>query len=158
VTSLLATEGNAAPSPFLLGDGAVAYLAGIFDGEGHLAVTSGGIGLKVIVLDEVLIDWLVEHFGGRKTVQRAQGNQPRQCFQWWEGRMARVVELLEAMRPWLVIKGQEADAALAYNRYRMDGPKPHPSQPDYVERTAERLRLKDAIVAARRQRYTDYDA
>jgi hypothetical protein len=107
-------------------DGAVmseklAYLAGLFDGEGCVVFTrngpellSGGLQVSVTNTDLDLLERFTTQFGGRIRLNRALRRRPgayRTTFAWvvCGGNAARV---LETLRPFLVAKAPQADLAL----------------------------------------------
>lgn len=143
-----------------------AYLAGILDGEGHFQGSdrSHGQGLRVAVIDEVLIEWLCENFPGtnryRGTVTKA-GNQ---VFVWFAESRPIVLALLDGVMPYLVIKRKEAEAMKALlehlqNRPTYEIPTSRVSDPERARRREVRAThrtqaksLRSAIVQARRLR------
>lgn len=90
----------------------VTYIAGILDGEGSVGVTfaPGGRYLKFRVdigqADRRLIDWLQPRIGGAVYLDRRSGV--------WHLTLSKRqgVALLEAVRPFLIVKGEQADAFL----------------------------------------------
>jgi hypothetical protein len=98
-----------------------AYLAGIMDGEGQVALrrikTSGGIYVEIAVTNsnQQVMEWLVQTTGvGRIAVHRAEGFKGHAWKQTWLWRVSsgRAASVLAAIRPYLIIKAQRADLAL----------------------------------------------
>jgi hypothetical protein len=108
--------------PFVLG-----YLAGIIDGEGCIYIrphykkqkgsTNPSLNSKVAIgnTDVRLMLWLVENIGG--TFHQKHGKH--QSMRHWKPAHDWIVngnnaaQLLKAIRPYMVIKGEQADVLLA---------------------------------------------
>ena len=104
------------------------YIAGLLDGEGHITVIHTftkrrkngkrypqySLQLRISNTDERMIAWLNEKLGqwGRPINWVLRGNR-RRCYQ-WIGIGARATSLIKAIRPYLVIKGEQADIALEW--------------------------------------------
>ncbi len=117
-----------------------AYVAGILDGEAHVAIKrvrrkaghSHWAGVTVKMVDEDLVRWLHRTFGGSVTRVRARTPRHRPSFQWTlTGRAA--VALLQAVAPYLRIKRLHAALISEF----------------YARRTASGVRLSDAERALR---------
>lgn len=94
----------------------LSYLAGILDGEGHIAVEQFTVRLEngrtkkkrrfvlvVKMTSENLIDWLHENFGGLKSFHRSKN--PRWKDQWrWRLSGGKARALYERVQPLLKIK------------------------------------------------------
>lgn len=101
-----------------------AYLAALVDGEGTIGIyTSRGIRslspsfyvqITVVNTSTVLMDWLVQNIGGRVDVRRDSKSRPANHKQpyGWRVHGANADVLIRAIRPYLVIKTQQADLAL----------------------------------------------
>jgi len=95
------------------------YAAGIIDGEGSFSIkrASGGrpyhsMAIRVSTCDRVLADWLVYHFGGYISVTPASVDRST-LFKWTlPTRASRL--FIEAIRPYLVIKGPQAEVGLSF--------------------------------------------
>ena len=101
----------------------LAYIAGLFDGEGCVFLTKRyvrrAIALRINVTntDETIIRWLFE-----KTAIGIVGSDPRKRHGrwkpvwWWTiGRSDHATKFLSAIRPFLKIKHKQADLALSAN-------------------------------------------
>jgi hypothetical protein len=94
-----------------------AYLAGLIDGEGSIYATKEGIVLSVTMTSQPVIAWLGLHFRGK--VYASRRNPPRRDV--WSWRLMRGTDLLavlEHARPFMRVRGQQADLALEYLRAR----------------------------------------
>jgi hypothetical protein len=109
----------------------LAYCAGFFDGEGHICIaySKAKIGgspkskyarysLRVAATQcsGPVIQWMKDNFGGR--VYYSVGKRSYddgQYGRWnWELSSARAATFLAAIRPWLIVKAEEADLALKF--------------------------------------------
>lgn len=98
-----------------------AYCAAIIDGEGCVAITRSSRGnaprlvVAVVNTSEALIRWMQERFGGRinevRRKRRTRGERPT-----WDWRLHNqaAADFLDQVRPYLVIKGDQADLAIQY--------------------------------------------
>lgn len=93
----------------------VAYIAGIFDGEGCIKKRNKGrrgYDLRIANTCRDLHDWLVQVVGGI-VHYRTQKAGYKQCGFWILHRRIAVVAFLMRLRPYLIVKAKEVDAALA---------------------------------------------
>jgi len=99
---------------------ALAYIAGIVDGEGNIFSRSRpGRRLQVVVdvtnTDKSLIDWLTG-FGGRfhRNICRNSTNHfgKKEVYRWIVSRRRDVTLLLKAILPYLIIKREDANKTL----------------------------------------------
>lgn len=89
------------------------YLAGIVDGEGCIRVNNAPR-LHITNTSQILIEWLVDRFGGYVWVQQTSfvdNNKPR--FQ-WEVSARQCEAILQQIVPFLVIKKLQAQLVLDY--------------------------------------------
>lgn len=99
----------------------LAYLAGIIDGEGcvSLQVRKGRYVTPTIQItntDRRLTDWLLDHIDGGSVYRRPgykEGHKPTYLWR-CAGRIARGV--LGDVRPFLLLKGEQADVVLSLDR------------------------------------------
>jgi len=94
----------------------LAYAAGFFDGEGHIAIHRNCRGQSVRYYVQCMVSQgtvdvlavLAAHFGGN--VRKAKSpSGPR----WdWQITTAQAAAFLRAIRPYLIVKAAEADVAL----------------------------------------------
>lgn len=101
----------------------LAYLAGIIDGEGSVGLYSKqtskadqhSISLRVCVTNtsRTLIDWLMTttNLGSVRELTKTAFTK-RQAWG-WSVCSRQAVELLRLVRPWLIVKGPQADIVLA---------------------------------------------
>lgn len=99
----------------------LAYMAGIMDGEGCFIIGAYAKNpktgtphfhttMQVSSTDEILIDWIVENFGGKKsfyTAKQTPINSRRAVYR-WTGHSDRVKHMCEVLMPYLVIKKDQA--------------------------------------------------
>jgi hypothetical protein len=103
----------------------LAYLAGLFDGEGSISVVGPShTQLRIGMTDKEVIDWVAQ-FGGSvyrdRRSTKAGGLQPRRdCWTWTLFRRYDVIALLEAMVPYMKLESKRAKAIEAIARF------PHP--------------------------------
>jgi len=97
----------------------LAYAAGIMDGEGCIRInwsirSGAGFSLTACVSNTKvrLVDWLERHFGGSITVAPRDGN--RQPLYKWNLYGAHAASFLRSVYPYLQIKKEEAECALAF--------------------------------------------
>jgi hypothetical protein len=131
-----------------LGSGEWAYLAGVIDGEGSIMLRHHPPRaeskhrweyweptMRVFNSDRRLMDWLTEHFGGGVSLARNNREQQKDCWI-WSARTREIAELLTGLRPFLLLKAEQADVVLEYYAtYRHMGRRGHP--PALVERRRE---------------------
>jgi len=100
----------------------LAYLAGIMDGEGCFVIGCYAFSkktgvphfhttMRVTSTDKILIDWLVENFGGKcssYTPAQTAKNSRRTPY-CWVIHSERVKHLCEVMLPYLIIKKDQAE-------------------------------------------------
>jgi hypothetical protein len=96
-----------------------AYIAGIVDGEGCITKHNTqnsvhGYMLAVAQKDVRLLDWLTNTLGvGRRATRQASG-----VSVWNVTGQRAVHDTLVGIRPYLIVKGEQADIAIAYIRAR----------------------------------------
>jgi hypothetical protein len=95
------------------------YLAGMIDGEGCITIMSRGqdqapvAAVIVVNTDTRLMAWLKSTFGGNVRRQAKAVGKHKQAWQWRI--LARQAEtVLVEIRPFLKLKGDQTDVALAY--------------------------------------------
>lgn len=100
------------------------FLAGLFDGEGSFSIShqqgrngkdSTGLFVRIPNTSVKLMEWLVQHFGGKYYLVRTKpGYKPN--YEWSpKGRQNRE-QLLLGILPYLVIKDEQCKVALEYLR------------------------------------------
>lgn len=86
----------------------LSYLAGLVDGEGHVAFSSSGVDKKRFVIevkmtDESVIDWLHSNFKGTKYFKPS--SNPKWKHQWrWRIQGQDAKDLYIQLKPLLKIK------------------------------------------------------
>lgn len=91
-----------------------AYIAGLIDGEGTISLPSGRkpVQLSIANTHRPLIDWLLSTVGGGCSKNTsAIAREP--CWQWYLYAARDVAAMIQMTRPFLIIKAERADAALA---------------------------------------------
>jgi hypothetical protein len=137
----------------------IAYLAGVFDGEGMVAIKSQRRGVwrntayelvtEISNSSPKLIDWILDHFGGYVRLQPKESGRPH--WKWTRsGEKAR--QLLECLLPYLTEKADQARVGIEFQRRQHDemknriyvsgrrGPVPRtPEQMAYKEEAKQQL-------------------
>lgn len=100
-----------------------AYLAGLVDGEGCLAVRTraGGytqVSVEICMTSKKVLDWVKENFGG--TVYRAleARENRRQPWHWKINKATTSMQICERIRPFLNLKWPEATAIIILGKLR----------------------------------------
>lgn len=100
----------------------LAYIAGIFDGEGCINFTSqkGFAYPRVIVAntDYRIIQHFSKCFGGAIVKLKKTNDKWKDSWQWiltWSS----AIDFLEQIHPWLIIKRQQAELVFAYDAIRL---------------------------------------
>jgi hypothetical protein len=95
--------------------GVLGYVAGIIDGEGSILRTNTGHWqVKVGMTDEPVMRWL-HALGGTLAYQsREREVNRRPVWTWQVSRRRDVVVLLQALMPYLIVKQEKAELALAW--------------------------------------------
>ena len=94
------------------------YTAGIIDGEGSIGMdkhrhwSTFTPRVSVGNTDPTLIDWLLDTFGGK--VEIAQQNKRWKISFRWELNGYASVPFIKEIRPYLKLKGRQADLILAF--------------------------------------------
>lgn len=102
-------------------DAELAYIAGIFDGEGciNFSTQKGTVYVRVIVsnTDYRIIQHLSTSFGGAIVKLKKVNEKWKDSWQWilaWSA----AVDFLEQISPWLIIKQHQAQVVFAYDAIR----------------------------------------
>lgn len=94
---------------------ALAYLAGIIDGEGSISTLSHSRqrrwSVTIANTSDPLIEWLWA-FGGTLSLRRASTFSQKPCWMWTVTAWRDTLYLLEQVRPYLRIKADRADEAI----------------------------------------------
>lgn len=93
-----------------------AYMAGLIDGEGALIIEFNDNNrvrpsfyprISMSQKDRRLLDWVTKNFGGRIDIHTGNG-----CYQ-WQCSVDRILSILEACLPYLIIKKRKATILIA---------------------------------------------
>lgn len=107
------------------------YFAGFFDGEGSILIytrkspmTNGaltpGQNLRITITNthEGVIRWVHATFGGNVWTYRRMPPGPRRSRAWkWTAGSTLAVHILRAMLPYLIVKREQAEVALAFQEH-----------------------------------------
>lgn len=125
------------------------YLAGFFDGEGSIGLYRNGQGhgstLRVQItqncspLADALLEAIKENWGGSLSLMNRDRKRPAWSYQ---ASSSKGVQFLRDMRPYLILKAEQADIALAWwdqkpERTRGAAGRFEPPTPEAVALTAE---------------------
>ena len=154
-------------------DTTIAYVAGLFDGEGCIGIwrSKGPIykwskspvyrlTIAIASTHKDVIYWLADLFEGtRYRRQKAAINNPKWANSWtWCATNTRALNILVALKPYLRLKSAEAQIAIDFyanciNNRRSGGANGNPAL------TEEELQLRDSYVLAMhnaKSSYKDY--
>ena len=95
------------PSPEKL-----AYIAGLVDGEGSIAIKKDQAQVMVYNCFEPVMIWLKENVGGNYRVAHRNGRTPNYC--WNIGGAKNVYFFLQALRPYIIIKSAQLETVYNY--------------------------------------------
>lgn len=98
----------------------IAYLAGVVDSDGYIGITKAkpypgntknpqySLTVNVTNTSKVMMDWLVENFGGRVYNRKMPTDANwKQCYN-WVVMFQNAREVLELIEPYLVVKRKQA--------------------------------------------------
>ena len=99
-----------------------AYFAGFFDGEGCISLVRGGptIAVAVVQVDRAPLDLLSSTYGGKVNLHGKPAKESHQQAYRWQVYGSRARVFLEDVRPYLIVKAEKTDEALA-----MRDPRPY---------------------------------
>jgi len=123
----------------------LAYTAGIIDGEGSIQITRtkrkdsyNGVALEMRVLvgntKEWLCQWLKMQFGGSVSVWKSQKPNWNPCYV-WQLRGQKASEFLGTIKPFLQLKGEQADLAIQFEKGKNESS-------TYILREAQRILMR----------------
>lgn len=98
----------------------IAYLAGFFDGEGHIRITKhstrGSYMLQVSCVQATRypLDLFLTMYGGTLAKRFANYKGMKKALYTWQASSAKAEKFLKDVRPYLRCKGDEADLALSF--------------------------------------------
>jgi len=96
-----------------------AYMAGIIDGEGCFSIFKLGKDYKtrqrdylaakltIVNTDKPMLDWIVEHFGGKYRAKKGTSKSPKTCF-YWHAHGERLDYILDKCMPFFTAKLERA--------------------------------------------------
>lgn len=111
------------PAPQISDDPShLAYAAGIVDGEGSIGIRYlhkvgvkekkyHGLNVRVTSTAPELINWLKEHFGGSVTIRTRSNALNQAAYSNWYLLSRHADAFLKAIRPYMIVKGPQADLA-----------------------------------------------
>lgn len=111
--------------PFSIPDdpAAIAYAAGLLDGEGYVGINTAfdrkasktlsyGVRVQITNTNAALMTWLLDHFGGHVAQDKNRRAGWKDAYRWTvNGRNAG--QLLSALLPYLVIKREQANVGIS---------------------------------------------
>ena len=139
------------------------YLAGLFDGEGTVCISTSHnrnnttifqMNVKVANTKLELMQWLITNFGGYYSVSNAKSDTKKRYstqYAWMPKGKKNRIEVLERMLPYLVIKKQQALIGLEFERVYegrngcQPGLKLTTDNPIYIESHVKRTELRDQL-------------
>lgn len=135
----------------------LAYIAGLFDGEGCIWIKSqrspkGWLchhaGVEIVNTAESVLHWIVQQVGGGSVheLRRYNANAKRCYTVRWYGKNAEA--LMGALLPYLRIKRREAEIFLAFREQgrRVSGRHLSPSVVAFRQECAEELRRAKTLI------------
>ena len=103
----------------------LAYVAGIFDGEGCICLRSSKrrsytLDVSIVNTNEWLMQWLKFAFGGNCYSMQYKSNEERNWKPCWRWALAsnKAMNFLELIHPYLRLKKPQADIAIKFQRAR----------------------------------------
>lgn len=114
----------------LSGPLSIAYVAGLFDGEGSVEIRRAEhyrnpdvaplhtLRMAIGSTNREVITRLHEQFGGTVYEDKSRVARGHKCYWRWRLSATPTADLLEAMLPHLVIKREQASLAVEYQRHR----------------------------------------
>ena len=103
----------------LKGKTALAYTAGVIDGEGSISIIDKQVGVKVGNTKEWLCQWLKMQYGGYIWHQNAKGNQVE--FWVWTITTRKAASFLKLILPYLQLKRPQAELAIMFQATQKHG-------------------------------------
>lgn len=106
----------------------LAYTAGIIDGEGCISIQKSTglkhrrnffLSVRVTNTNEWLVNWLKMQYGGCIVFRPNHDGIAKDSWQWSLGG-PKAAEMLEYIKPYLMIKRPQADLALAFQHKKRD--------------------------------------
>lgn len=151
----------------MFSDAELAYAAGLIDGEGCIGVynTRPKASTKAAHFQSTVrvcmktpepILWLWDRWPFQREIAKTKGGptKPGPYFT-WQARNKQAEEFLQQVRPFLVLKGPQADVLLEFAEFRRVQREAHPRHLPYTpEMLTERLVYVDKLKALKRPIYS----
>jgi hypothetical protein len=107
-----------------------AYLAGLFDGEGSVNIfkqpsrkdmksSAYFVEISIGNTHKGVLKWVLEHFGGRLTHNAERYTKRNQRTWRWRASSHEAYEILIAMRPYLIVKQEQAQVAIEFREHQV---------------------------------------
>lgn len=92
------------------------YIAGLFDGEGHVCISHDDKRMNVGIssCDRRVLDVLHDRFGGHVIEHRRESERQRTLYQWILRKKGEQLVFLAAVKPWVMLKEEAVSAAFAF--------------------------------------------
>lgn len=119
-------------------DTILAYMAGIIDGEGSIMINGSNHKQQSVVsvanTSELLIKWIVTHFGGHTNIEYSENVNHKNRY-WWRLYGYSMKPFLESILPYLVIKKPQAELMLELFKILLPiGGRSHPTDEYWIAR------------------------
>ena len=119
-----------------------AYIAGFIDGEGCISFyrRQHSVNVKLIACNckRAALDWIAETTGIGSVTKHTKGSAKHAASYYWQLNTKAAGDLLRHIRPYLKIKGDQAD--LAIEAYRLHENKTFADSPEVRERFLNEIR------------------
>jgi hypothetical protein len=94
-----------------------AYIAGLVDGEGSIILYKRGTGvqmrLTIANTYQPVLSWMVDVTGVGAVITRSSTNINHKAGAWWQANSEAAETVLRQIRPYLIIKAEQADLAIS---------------------------------------------
>jgi len=134
---------------------AIAYLAGLFDGEGSINIfkqsnkkdrINSGYFLEISIgnTHKGVLQWVLENFGGRLTHNAEQYTKRNHRTWRWRASSNEACAVLKILLPYLIVKREQAQLAIEFQEHINTHPRRGNqvlSEEELVWREAQRVRL-----------------
>jgi hypothetical protein len=97
--------------------GDIQYLAGLLDGEGHIAIQNKEHScgrIQINMTNAAPLEWCATTFGGNFNGPYDKGKGKKKVYTWSTAQADTVVRILSQVRPHLKVKGEDADGVLDF--------------------------------------------
>lgn len=124
----------------------LAYIAGLFDGEGNICISKERTGwvlrTQLWMTNEYLPNWLRFNFGGYLRRRKGTGENRKACWQWWTC-SSGAVEFLRVITPYLILKKPHCQIALCFQDNRRHTNLPLKGQQGFQKLSSEEAALQE---------------